>query len=604
MRPLLEVPQGVRFRLGGLVGERVIANQENWLLQAPIANPAMLQMFRDRDRTPRRALMPWSGEFPGKYLTSAVGGYRLTRDRRLRRFLAEFVRDLISVQDADGYLGPHPRSERLTGKQHDGKWPLWDLWGHYHCILGLLHWWQETGDRSALEAACKAADLLCRHFLNTGVRAIQTGMEEMNLAVSHGLCLLYEVTGRERYLRLAREIERDWETPPAGDYLRTALQGLEFYQTPKPRWESLHDVQAMAELYFITGDERYRRAVTHIWRSIRDYDRHNTGAFSTGEQAVGNPYGRGSIETCCTIAWLALSLDVLRMTGDAAVADEMELATFNTVLGAQHPSGRWWTFSTPMDGVRLASAHEIVFQAHQGAPELNCCSVNGPRGLGMISEWAVMKTDDGVAVNFYGPATVELPLARGTRLTLDQKTTYPRDGEITLALLLTKPAEFALRLRIPAWSRKTEATVNGRAVEDLSPGSYWVIRREWQSGDTINLQLDMSLHHWLGEREASGMVSIYRGPILLAYDQRFNTMDPDDLPALDGRNLKYTLEKCEEYPAPWLLLRFVAADRRDLCLCDFATAGARGTHYRSWLPLSEVEALPNEARSPFAVRLG
>ena len=41
-----------------------------------------------------------------------------------------------------------------------------------------------------------------------------------------------------------------------------------------------------------------------------------------------------------------------------------------------------------MDGVREASAHTIVFQARAGTPELNCCSVNGPRVLGMLGEWA------------------------------------------------------------------------------------------------------------------------------------------------------------------------------------------------------------------------
>ena len=35
-------------------------------------------------------------------------------------------------------------------------------------------------------------------------------------------------------------------------------------------------------------------------------------------------------------------------------------------------------------------------------------------------------------------------------------------------------------------------------------------------------QLDFSPHFWPGERECQGLVSIYRGPLLLAYDQRYN----------------------------------------------------------------------------------
>lgn len=598
--PVCEPPREARFRLEGWIADRLQANLNQWLFTAPIANPAMLQMFRDRDRYPRRALVPWAGEFAGKYLISAVQGYRLNRDRRLRDLLQWFVKELISVQDADGYLGPHPRSERLTGRTHDGQSPLWDLWGHYHCMLGLLLWWRETGDADALQSACKAADLVCRRFLDTGTRILSAGAEEMNMAISHVFCLLYQATGNARYLQMAREIEKDWETPPAGDYVRTALRGIEFYQTPKPRWESLPNVQAIAELYFITGDERYRQAVLHIYRSIRKTDRHNTGAFSSAEQAVGNPYDTRAIETCCVIAWMALCVDVLRMTGDSTVADELELATCNAVLGAQHPSGRWWTYNTPMDGVRRASAHDIVFQAHQGAPELNCCSVNAPRGLGMLSEWAVMRTAEGVNLNYYGTGRVQLPLTRGRTLTLNVQGDYPRRPEVQIGVNVTRPTEFALRLRIPAWSRKTEVWLNGQRISDVTPGTYLTLQREWRSGDTLRLRFDFSLHAWLGEREQAGKVSLYRGPILLAYDQRFNAMDPDDVPALSLANLRYAEERKTGALSPLLLLRFTGTDGRALRLCDFASAGAAGTVYRSWLPVRET-SLPEGLRSPFAV---
>ncbi|GBC95568.1 hypothetical protein HRbin16_01359 [bacterium HR16] len=598
--PVCEPPREARFHLEGWMGDRLQANLNHWLLTAPVANPAILQMFRDRDRQPRRALVPWAGEFAGKYLISAVQGYRLGRDRRLRDLLRWFVKELISVQDTDGYLGPHPKSERLTGKTHDGQSPLWDLWGHYHCMLGLLLWWRETGDTAALQSACKAADLVCRRFLDSGTRILSAGAEEMNMAISHVFCLLYQATGNARYLQMAREIEKDWETPPAGDYVRTALRGTEFYQTPKPRWESLPNVQAIAELYFITGDERYRRAVLHIYHSIRKTDRHNTGAFSSAEQAVGNPYDPRPIESCCVIAWMALCIDVLRITGDPTVADELELATYNAVLGAQHPSGRWWTYNTPMDGVRRASAHDIVFQAHQGAPELNCCAVNAPRGLGMLSEWMVMRTAEGVNLNYYGAGKMQVPLTRGRALTLDVQGDYPRRPDVQIGISVTHPTKFTLYLRIPAWSQKTGVWLNGQRVPDMTPGTYLPLQREWRSGDTLRIRFDFNLHAWLGEREQAGKVALYRGPILLAYDQRFNTMDPDNVPTLSFSHLHYAEEQKTGMLPPLFLLRFTGTDGRALRLCDFAGAGVTGTVYRSWLPVRET-SLPDGMRSPFAV---
>lgn len=591
--PQLRVPPDTGFKIGGILGERMEANVRNWLLAAPDANPAMLQIFRDRDRPPKRDLVPWAGEFPGKYLISATQALRLTRDARLREYLVAFVKQLVAAQDRDGYLGPFPRSERLLGKG------LWDLWGHYHCMLGLVRWYQLTGDREALGAARRAADLTCQTFLDGDRRVVQAGSEEMNQSLAHVLCLLHEEGGEERYLRLAREIERDWETPPSGDYVRTALVGKAFFQCPKPRWESLHAIQAIAELYFITGDPKYRRAYEQIWWSIAEGDRHNTGGFSSGEQATGNPYDPRPIETCCTIAWMAVTVDMLRLTGDSRAADELELSTFNAVLGAQGATGRWWTYNTPMDGQRKASAHDIVFQARAGSPELNCCSVNGPRGLGVLSEWAAMQAPDGVVLNYYGPSTLALPLPSGGRVRLTQETEYPRQPRVLLCVEPDAERRFHLRLRIPGWSDRTRVLVAGQEQPVPAPGRYLDLDRAWKPGESVELTFDFSSWFWPGERECEGKASIYRGPLLLAFDPRFNNGELAALPALDAASLKLEPVEPTGHPAPLLLARCSSAKGGQIRLCDFASAGAAGNVYASWLPVRGVTPRPFSRESPF-----
>jgi hypothetical protein len=122
--PAFHRPAGLRTQLGGVVGERLRANLENWELRAPEANPAMLEMFADRDRKPGRNLLPWSGEFVGKYLCSSILSYRLLGDPRQRALIQRVARELMSKQGSDGYLGPFDAANRLTGKN-------WDIWGHY-----------------------------------------------------------------------------------------------------------------------------------------------------------------------------------------------------------------------------------------------------------------------------------------------------------------------------------------------------------------------------------------------------------------------------------------------------------------------------------------
>ncbi len=607
--------QQAQFKLEGIIGQYLKNITKNWLLVAPPSNPAMLEMFRDRDSPPQRYLEPWAGEFAGKYLTSAVQVLRVTGDIELKAFLEKFISCLLSLQDEDGYLGPWPAACRLTNfdpHQREGGLITWDTWGHYHMMLGLLLWHEETGDNRALMAVVRMADLICTKYLGEAEkRLVDTGCTEMNLAPVHSLCLLYEKTGIKRYLDMALQIVDEFsahgtEGYLAGDYLQQALAGKEFYQMPKPRWESLHPVMGLAELYQITGNERYRKAFEHIWWSIVKLDRHNTGGFSSGEKASGNPYDRGAIETCCTIAWIALSVEMLKLTRNSVVADEIELSLLNSVVGMHSSTGRWATYNTPMDGVRRASAHSIVFQAREGSPELNCCAVNSPRGWGMISDWAVMRDEEGIILNYYGPSTIVVDAEPGSPVTLTQTTDYPVSGRIKLRVAPARVCAFALKLRIPYWSAQSRVFLNGQAISEVTPGQYLVLKRCWHPKDTLILDLDMSLHFWPGERECRGCTSVYHGPILLTYDHRYNLTEGKkpfvwphkewkpqknlvlEMPTLDARAMNGRLVQWDDWLPPWMLFEFETRDGQTVRLCDFGSAGEVGTLYRSWLQIAHA----------------
>jgi hypothetical protein len=607
--PSCERARETQLELGGPVAAYLRGVTHQWLLVAPDANPGMLEMFRDRDRLPHRALVPWAGEFAGKYLTGAVQVYRVTHDDALREYLTKFVHELCSLQADDGYLGPWPKDSRLNGtapnvdKGTPG--PTWDAWGHYHVMVGLLTWHTETGDQQALQTAARIGDLFCNKFLgDKKPRLVDTGWTEMNLAPVHSLCLLYRATGEPRYLTLAKQIAEEFAEvgpdgkPLAGDYLNAATDSREYFRTPKPRWESLHPILGLVELYYATGDDRYRNAFEHWWWSIVKLDRHNNGGFSSGEQAQGNPYHQGAIETCCTIAWMTMTTEMLKLTGNSVVADELELSLLNSGLGMLSPTGRWATYNTPMEGVRRASAHDIVFQAREGTPELNCCSVNSARGLGLLSEWAIMHDANGVILNWYGLGTLGTTLADGRKVALQVASDYPRDGHIKIKMSPEKPSQFALWLRIPYWSAKTEVKVNGQAVKDAKPAQYLVLEREWKPGDTIDLTFDFSLHYWVGERESEGKVSIFRGPVLLTYDRRYNTMDPADVPSLDARGLQGNQSSQASWHQPIVKLDFPAENGQKVTLCDFASAGNGGTPYLTWLRVKNVKPTPFSRDNP------
>lgn len=573
---LLEAPASIELRFGGIAGARLDAAVAGWLLPAPAANPAMIEMFHLRDRKPVPQLVPWAGEFIGKFLLGAINVWRMTGNPALKETIETLMADFLATQAEDGYLGPFTEDRRLLGE--------WDLWGHYHAILALLLWHERTGDARALEAARRAGDLVCRTYLNTERRPKDAGSHEMNLAIIHGLGRLCRATGEARYLEMMRVIEEDWKT--TGDYFRQGLAGVPFHRIPLPRWESLHNLEGLQELYLITGNEEYKTAFLRLWESIRAFDRHNTGGFSTGEQAIGNPYTGGAIETCCTVAWMHLTRDALQMSGDVRAADELEWSLFNGMMGAQHPSGRWWTYDTPMNGRREASQHTIVFQARAGSPELNCCSANAARGLGVLAEWAVMRDEsENVYINYYGPMNARVPLADGS-LEIVQEGDYPREAELRLRLTRRGGTVPTVYLRIPAWSAQTRLEVNGVAeAAPPKPGTYHALSMGKRRRVEVKLELDFTTRTWLGNGERYGKVSLYRGPLLLAYDQRDNSLDCGEIPVLAYASLAVARENTPEQNGAMALFSIATANGTRIFLRDFASAGMSGTEYRSWLPV-------------------
>ena len=623
--PAARTIPNLKMQLDGFIADYLRGVTDQWLLPAPAANPAILEMFRDRDASPVRAGVEWCGEFAGKYLTSAVQILRITADPALKASLRQFVRRLISFQDTDGYLGPWTRACRLTNKDHTGT-GNWDTWSHYHIMMGLTLWHEVTRDADALTAATKIADALCRKYLgNKKPRLVDTPYTEMNLAPAHVLPILHRKTRDERYLKLARQFVDEFAAknrkgPLAGDYLNLALAGIEYHKTPKPRWESLHPVMALAELYWATGDPKFRDAYAQIWWSNLRFDRHNNGGYSSGEQAKGDPYDFGGIETCCTIAWMATTVEMLKLTADSVAADELELSTLNSVVGMHSVTGRWCTYNTPMNGVKRTFLDACNWHARPGGGELSCCTVNSPRGFGYLSDWACMRDRHGLILNYYGPSTFSPKLKPGIAVTLTQQTNYPVDPHIKIRVAPTKPAEFTLKLRIPHWSKRTSLKVNGKTIPKIASGQYAHITRRWRRGDTIDLKLDFALHFWTGEKDCKGFTSVYRGPILLAYDHRYNLEHATpgkpvnfydyleerrespkwnatdcllNVPALSAKNLKLTPAKWTEWMPPVLLVKCKAANGKTVHLCDFGSAGETGTPFLSWLPVKHLPPVPD-----------
>jgi DUF1680 family protein len=129
---------------------------------------------------------------------------------------------------------------------------------------------------------------------------------------------------------------------------------------------------------------------------------------------------------------------------------------------------------------------------------------------------------EGLYVHLYHPSELNWQLQSGTKLKVTQRTKYPWDGRVEIAIDPGVPAEFTVLVRIPGWTRS--AQVGGRPAP--TPGEYLPIRRRWQAGDRIVMTFEMMPQLVAANPrvpEDTGKVAIERGPLVYcmeALDQK------------------------------------------------------------------------------------
>lgn len=581
--------------LNGFVGDKMKASYENRILAQDAER--LIEPFTVRDEH-----SCWQGEFWGKWFTSAVLAYRYIPTPELADKLKQAAYGLMETQTNDGYIGNYAPESRLKA---------WDIWGRKYCMLGLIAYYDITNDEKALESAAKEADFLIKELNDKNSKIVLMGNHRGMAASSvlEPICQLYVRTGNKKYLQFAEEIVSQWETDEGPQLISKAdIPVSQRFPKPVDNWygweqgqkayEMMSCYEGLLELFRITGKEEYKEAVEKTWQSIIDSEINIAGsgsameAWFSGREKQTIPIAHYQ-ETCVTATWIKFNQQLLRLTGEAKYADEIEWTFYNALLGAMKPDGSDWAKYTPLSGQRLEGSE----QCGMG---LNCCNASGPRGLFTIPQTAVMQSEDGAYINFYIDGTYHLISPENQEFAIMQNTNYPVSGKIDLNLVLEKDENMEIALRVPFWSTNYKILINGNTEYEASnvlPGNYTKLKRKWKNNDKITIEFEMQ-----GKIHRSGntheYVAITRGPIVLCRDERIGK------PALEAILTPIINEKGnidlvkEESSDPEVYMIFSAqfipesyteqgSQPIKVNLCDYASAGNSSysfPFFKVWLP--------------------
>jgi hypothetical protein len=120
----------------------------------------------------------------------------------------------------------------------------------------------------------------------------------------------------------------------------------------------------------------------------------------------------------------------------------------------------------------------------------------------------------GLYVNLYVPAQVNWT-QNGQRCALIIATNYPYASNVSMTLTMPRPTHFTVNLRIPGWANGATVQVNGGERQAPKPGQFAAIRREWRSGDRIELDLPLTPRLESVEATHPDTVAMLAGPLVL-----------------------------------------------------------------------------------------
>ncbi|MBQ4074319.1 MAG: glycoside hydrolase family 127 protein [Clostridia bacterium] len=569
----------------GFIAYKTANYIKTWGLHAIEDNPEIIESLHrcnhggDATRSPYEGAFLEAACFWGMHLIGLSFCYRMYKTREIYEAGEEIVNLIAKERGQDGYLGSFPPEKRMGGNKL-GYEENWDIWGQYLGASGMFYWYKATGNALAKQIALEAADNCIRHFED---RTYAVGFKTVSFSVGHIYALLYQETKDEKYLKeCMRLLEKEW--PQTMDWFNGVKAGNEFHQVGDKRWEALHGIMMLGVLWEETGNQEYYDVIEKIWWSIVKTDRHNNGAFSTKECAIGTPYEPGAIETCCSIAWIAYSLEYLRYCKNSYVADEIELTYYNTILGSLSPNLREVAYDNPMEGFFVKSQVPLAFCYNGAAPDVNCCQANSCRGVGEVVRWAAMTDERSLYLNYYSPCSLDSVTPGKQKINLYVQGDYPASGRVTVTVRgLEKKEKFSLQMRIPCWSHETKGRLNGEALSDLKAGQYYPIEKEWENGDTIVLDLDMQVHFWAGEDRFKGRTSIYYGPILMVHDMDYTHHKILPRTVFSVEALRNAHVKKGDGRNQWVIAEVRDESGEMMQLIDYASAGKTGAFFSSWL---------------------
>ena len=479
----------------------------------------------------------------GKWLEAVAYSLTTHPDAELEA-MADSVIDLMEkAQREDGYMDTY-----FIVKEPQNRWKnirdCHELYCAGHILEAAVAYFHATGKRKFMDVMCRYMSYISGIFgTEEGRIPGYPGHEEIEIA----LCKLYDVTGDEQYLKLAKYfIDQRGQSPlffieelkTRGEtfhWENNDTYDMRYFQSHQPVREQKdavgHAVRAvylytgMADVAMRTQDESLKEACRTLFKSIVEKRMYVTGAIGStheGEAFTVDydlPNDTVYAETCASIGLIFFMKRMLEMDGEAIYADVMERALYNTVLAGMALDGKAFFYVNPLEVWPEASRRggdprkQHVKNVRQKWFACACCPPNVARLQADLGEYVYQKKDNEVPVNLFIGSELNLEGA-----TLTQKSEVPFGGKVTFSVDAEKTLK--LRVRKPFWA--TGVACSEAYTEEKG---YLVVEKTFKAGEEVVFDFEMPVQRVYADplvREDIGKVALMRGPLVYCLEEHDN----------------------------------------------------------------------------------
>jgi hypothetical protein len=345
--------------------------------------------------------------------------------------------------------------------------------------------------------------------------------------LSENLYRAYEATGDAKY----RSFGDVWRFT---DYWR-AFSGAgptEVKRHGHHAYSHVNTMSSAAMTYQVTGEDEFLEAIVVENDWLRKTQCYATGGYGPDEDLVAEDGELGrrldttafSFETPCGCwAGFKLSKYLMRFTGEARYGDWIETLLYDGILAAIPMGAKGQTFY--YSDYRIGGGRKI-YHLDGTWP---CCSGTYPQVVSDYHDVIYFKDADGLLVNLFVPSRARWNQG-GADVSVEQETAFPESDTTTLTVRPARPATFALKVRVPAWTKGMTLDVNGASVPAAADARGWaVVSRRWSPGDRLTARLPMALALAPVDAQHPKRAAVMYGPLVLVREQGATPSPSGDL---------------------------------------------------------------------------